>query len=218
LIKLLLYRWLLPIVLSHACESRIPRSGDKGEKVNCYVLAVDKDSQPYFIANDINGDKLIGFTWDGESFCINATITLEELDSGELNITHFYGLSDITYTNIYDLAWNYITKLTYIRIQLYRYIDSTFQYFFNKRKLTTKRRMDLLRFMMDNQIDSEHKGIDLITLLSKIYTTRLFLHPSKDIQQEKLELYLVVPEKQTNPFNIGMLRHYVVGCYSQFRL
>lgn len=43
---------------------------------------------------------------------------------------------------------------------------------------------------MDNQLDSEHKGIGLISLLSKIYSTRLFLHPSKDAQQEKLELYL----------------------------
>jgi len=154
------------------------------------VVAIDKDSQPYFMANDISGDKLTGLIWEGESFSVDATMTLEEAISNGLNITHFYGLSDITYTSIYSFAWNYITKLIYIRINLYRYIDATFQYFFNKRKLTTKRRMDLLRFMMDYQIDSEHKGIGIISLLSKIYSTRLFLHPSKDAQRDKLELYL----------------------------
>jgi len=50
--------------------------------------------------------------------------------------------------------------------------------------------MDLLRFMMDDQLDRTHKGIGSIALLEKLFSMRLFLHPSFDVQHEKLELYL----------------------------
>jgi len=112
------------------------------------------------------------------------------LDNGALRITHYYGLSEITYDSIYDVAFHYLTKLIYIKIHIVRYIDSTFQYFFNKRKLVTKKRMDLLRFMMDDQLDRTHDGIDSLDLMSKIYSTRLFLHPSWEVQYKKLEFYL----------------------------
>lgn len=188
--KIYLHRWLLPRLISKACEARIPRSGKKGEQVNCYVVALDQDSSPYFMATAIDGDVITGLKWNGSSYSENATISVSDLENGTLNITHYYGLSEVTYDSIYSAAWHYITRLVYIKIRVYRYIDSTFQYYFNKKKLVTKKRMDLLKLMMEDQLDRTHDGIDSISLLAKIYSNRLFLHPTWDEQHKKIDLYL----------------------------
>lgn len=142
------------------------------------------------MATGIEGDQLTGLQWCGESFNKEKVLSIKDLNSGAINITHYYGLSEITYNSIYSLAWHYITKIVYIKIHIYRHIDSTHQYFFNKRKLVTKTRMQLLQFLIDNQLGSTHKGIHIISLLTQIYSTRLFFHPSKDVYKAKLELYL----------------------------
>ena len=190
MIKTFLYRWLLPRLIDRACESRIPRSGRKGEEVNCYVVALDQGDSPYFVATAIDGDVLTGLKYDGNSYTDSATISISDLESGALNITHYYGLSEVTYDSIYDVAWQYLTRLIYLKIHIYRYLDSTFQYFFNKRKLVTKKRMELLRLMMDDQLDRTHDGIDSLDLMTKIYSMRLFLHPAWEVQHKKLDLYL----------------------------
>lgn len=188
--KKILYRWLLPKLLKKACESRIARSGVKGEQVNCYVVVFDREKSPFFIAKKYYNGKLFGLKWDGKSYSNSIEISLEDLDKGEFIVTHYYGLSEVTYKNVYDLAFNYITKWVYIKFRLYQRIDSINQYFFNKRKLITKRRIELLRFMMADQIDRTHKGINSLDLMTKLYSIRWVSHPSGNDQQELLELYL----------------------------
>ncbi len=190
MIKTFLYKWLLKRLLSKVCESRIPRSGKKGEAVNCYVVALDRDGSPYFIISEIAEDKLNGLKWDGNSYSVKESISFSELENGEINITHYFGISEVIYDSIYDAVWNYITKLVYLKIKIYRHIDSTHQYFFNKKKLVTKKRMDLLRFMLSDQIERTHDGIDPLNLMEKIYSLRLFLHPSWGKQFSILQMYL----------------------------
>ena len=88
---------------------------------------------------------------------------------------------------------NHLTKITnwpYLKIRVHRWIESIDQYFFNRKKLITKQRIDLLRFMMPDQIDRVHKGISSLDLMTKLYSIKWVLHPEGDQQQEKLELYL----------------------------
>jgi len=80
LFKRFLYRWLLPRFIFKACESRIPRSGKKGEKVNCYVVAVDHGDSPYFVATKIEGDVLTGLKYNGTSYADNASISISEIE------------------------------------------------------------------------------------------------------------------------------------------
>jgi len=50
--------------------------------------------------------------------------------------------------------------------------------------------MDLLKFMLDDQLDRTHDGIESFSLMAKLYSIRLFLHPSWEVQEKKLRLYL----------------------------
>lgn len=190
LIKELIYRWMLPKLLSKSCESRIPRSGEEGEKVDCFDVSLDHDGHPFFIATKFMGKALAGFKWDGNSYCEDHTLDLAELGAYELRITHYYGLSTVTYDSIFDVAFHFLTKLVYLKIRLVRYIDETHQYFFNKNKIITKKRMELLQFMVNDQLDRKDDGIGTIDLMTKLYSIRWVLHPSADEQEKKLELYL----------------------------
>ena len=181
---------MLPRLIARACESRIPRSGERGRKVNCYVVALDRDESPYFVATGFEGEAITGLMWDGSSYADEQTISLSELDNGTFNVTHYYGLSEVTYDSIYDVVWHHITKIVYLKIHLYHYIETAHQYFFNKRKLVTKKRMELIQFMMDDQLDRTHDGIDSLDLMTKLYSMKWFLHPSRVTQQKKLDIYL----------------------------
>jgi hypothetical protein len=183
LIKRLLYRWLLRRFIAKVCEPRIPRSGRRGEEVDCYVVQIDRADSPYFVATAISGNVLEGLLWNGSAYADPATLRISEFNSGKLIITHYYGLAEVTYDNIYDAAWNYITKIVYLKIRVYRHIESTHQYFFNKRKLVTKRRMELLQVMMDDQLNREHDGVSSLDLVSKVYSMRLFLHGKFNIKR-----------------------------------
>jgi hypothetical protein len=194
---------LLTRFIANSCEARIPRSGHRGAAVNCYVVAVHREGFPYFIATSIADDRVDGLQWNGGSYSDHTTLSIADLDAGNLHITHYFGLSEVTYDSIYDAAWNYVTKLAYLRIKAHVYIDSTFQFFFNKRKLVTKKRIELLQLMMDDQIDRTHNGITLSGLMEKIYSMRMFLHPSWETQERKVQLYLdsLVSSGEVNHIN-----------------
>jgi hypothetical protein len=157
--KRALHKFMLPRIVSRSCESTIPRSGKKGEAVNCYVVAINRNGERFFIATSASDENLLGLQWTGESYAREIKIPISAIHDSDLNITHFYGLSEVTYDGIFDFAWHYFTRIVYLKIRAYRYLDTTYQHLFNKRKLVTKRRMELLRFMVDDQLDRTHSGI-----------------------------------------------------------
>lgn len=190
MLKNLVSKWLLPKIISRSCDSRIPRSGEEGEKVNCFVVALDRKGEPFFVATGYEKGTLNGLKWNGKQYADEYSISIDELNDGKLRITHYYGLSEVIYSNIYDLAWNHLSRIVYLKIHFYRNISSAHQYFFNKTKLVTKKRMELLQFMMSDQLDRGHQGIVVIDLMTKLYSIKWVVHPSADEQQSKLELYL----------------------------
>ncbi len=169
----------------------IPRSGEEGEKVNCFVVALNnQDGSPFFMAADYEDGILLGLKWDGHSYAEKHSIQFSDIKNFNVTIKHYYGLSTIRYHNIYAFAWNYFTKIVYIKIHLARIFSSIGQYLFNKKKLITKNRMELLHFMLEDQISREHDSIGVIDLMTKLYSIKWVMHPSSDDQEKKLEIYL----------------------------
>jgi hypothetical protein len=76
LIKRWLYNWILPQILKKQCDSRIPRSGKRGEAVDCYVIAIDHRDAPFFVAQKIEDNELVGLKWDGNSYSIDTKLPL----------------------------------------------------------------------------------------------------------------------------------------------
>ncbi|MGD1452537.1 hypothetical protein [Vibrio harveyi] len=188
--KKILLKWQLPKLVQKSCESRIPRSGEEGKKVNCFVVAIDKDSSPFFVATEYQNGRVKGLKWTDGSYSQEHEFTLDELCNEKIRITHYFGLTEIFFSNIYDYCFNHVSRFVYLKVRARNYLESAHQYFFNKRKLVTKKRMELLKFMMNDQLDREYGSISVLDLMTKLYTINWVLHPSADEQQSKLQLYL----------------------------
>lgn len=196
-------KWLLPSILNKPCPERIPRTGEKAQSIDCYVVAFDDGEIPYFVATSVLPNGLKGVKWSGSMYADEVELTWSELKVKDLRISHFYGTAEITYTSIYRYLWNKITKLIYFRIRSYRLIDNVDQYLFNKRELSTKQRIELLQFMLEDQLKRQHDGIDTIDLMTKLYSIKWVMHPTRKEQQKRLELYLdsLVESKDVEKIN-----------------
>jgi hypothetical protein len=107
-----LYQWQFRSLLSKICGTRIPRIGESGAKVNCFDIAIDKASEPYFHVRGIEGDYLVGRLWDGSSYETEAKIPIESIVAHDLFITHYRGFDEIKYrgmsdflTRLYTVKW-----------------------------------------------------------------------------------------------------------------
>lgn len=184
-----LCRYFLPRILARACESTIPRSGEKGERVNCFTVSIDKAEEPYLIALELNGDELKCIEWNGQHYNIDTTVSLTSIDPSQLHIAHYYGLSEIRYFGIVDFVIGRLTLWPYIKIHFVRVFSQLDQYLFNKKKLVTKQRVDLLRFLVSQTLEG-HSSFDEIDLMTQLYSIKWVLHPDQDLQRRKLEFYL----------------------------
>lgn len=189
-----LSKYLLKELSRKPCPEIVPRSGEKSKSINCYVTYINSENKPYLLVKDIINERLYCKKWnsieqkfldeDGLDFL------LEELDEGQINITHFYGSNTIIFDGLKDFTINYFTKWIYLKINMSTFIKSIDQYFFNKRKIITEDRLSLLDNMLNIQLDKYQSGISFIGLMTELYSFKWLNHPNKDFEKRKLKLYL----------------------------
>ena len=181
--------WLLAHVLSRPCGSRIPRSGGKGEAVNCFVTAIDRDDDPYLIVQSLNNGHLGCIEWDGSSYADAIEHPLDSFRLRDFRITHYYGLSEIRYDGLIDFLVGRLTTWPYVKIHAVRTFARFDQYLFNKKKLISKARNDLLKLLISEALEgrTEHESMDLMTAL---YSIKWFSHPEGGAVHKRLDFYL----------------------------
>lgn len=127
--------------------------------------------------------------WNGHRFETETEFDIADLDDAELSITHFYGYAEVQYKGIIAFAFGRTFFLPYLKVHFVRAIESIDQYFFNKKKLVTKQRIDLLRFLVARKLEGQpiSSPVDLMTGL---YSIKWVLHPERDPQKLRLQFYL----------------------------
>jgi hypothetical protein len=175
--------------LECSCPESIPRSGVSGAKVKCFTIRVDKFGAPYLFVKGLSGGMLSCLEWTGSRFEKPVEIPLNEIESSDVSITHFYGCSVVEYNGVIDFAIGRTFFFPYFKIHIVRAIKAVDQYFFNKKKLMTKQRIDLLRFLVQRQLDGKRisSSVDLMT---ELYSIKWILHPDKDDQLNRVRFYL----------------------------
>lgn len=130
-------------------QSLIPRSGEAGEKVNCYLAYVHaKDGKPYLLLDSLNGDVIQCRQWDGKSFSVETNKALFSLIDTDLHIYHYYGLDTITFTGAWDFLWHRHTGLVYLWVWAHRAWNASAQFTFNRRSLRSQQRLRILRYSL----------------------------------------------------------------------
>ena len=136
-------KWLLPKLLKKKRPKQVPRSGYAGKRVNCFYiyLGTEGDEKSTYLVTGYDPEKeeFKVLARDKKNlFTVEETISLDDFLNYLLRVTHFYGLYDLRYTNIYDLAFNQITKYAQLKVKLYIFWDAIAQWWFNKKSLKLK--------------------------------------------------------------------------------
>jgi hypothetical protein len=185
----IVYKKSIEYALSKKCPELISRSGEKGRRVNCYTVAIDKENQPYYFVESLVGDELICLEWDENRYSIKRKVAFSNVQPKDFRISHYYGLSEVTYFGINNFIIGRVLFLKYIKIHLNRFLIATGQYFFNKKKLITKQRIQLLRVLIDLALQGKKK-FGVFSLMTELYTVKWHNHPNGNAQREKVEFYL----------------------------
>ena len=198
-------RWL-PRLMETSCGKiyggdGIPRSGDKGRKANCFSITArkpadghgrDAGAKPYLILENIVGDEVEALEWSGNRFDIKRFVSLDHLREQEIVIRHYWGLSDVTYVGVTDFAINRITGFPYAYIIVKVLLEDIRLFFFKRTKLVSLDRYDVLKLLVDNQVeDHEHGlGIGATEIIQKVNSELWPLHPDGAKEIKRLRLIL----------------------------
>lgn len=157
--------------------------------MNCFVTAIDKGKEPFLIVLGLSNGTLSCIEWDKTSYKTARELSLAQFKLRDFRITHYYGLADIRYHGIIDFILNRVTAWPYIQTHAVRIFSAFDQYLFNKKKLFTKQRKELLKVLLDHALDgkTEHEPLDLMT---DLYSLKWFLHPQGEDARRRLEFYL----------------------------
>lgn len=187
--SLYLAKTLLSGVIHRACPSAVPRSGPEGELVDCFITKVCQGDEPLPVVLAIDGEILRCVAWDGDHYGRDEVLHLSELKFSQFDIVHFYGLSEVRYSGLLDLLIGRLTYWPYLKIHAVLLLSRINQYYFNKKKLITRRRIELLVFLVALHQQGQTR-FDAIDLMTRLYSLRWIEHPDRDAAMRQLEFYL----------------------------
>ena len=182
-------RALLEIPLRRVSPDRIPRFGEEGAAVNCYTTRVIRGHDDSLLVQSANRDVCECVEWDGERYSTNVSIPFVDLLKHRFEFTHYYGLATIRYSGWLDLALGRIFRLPYIKAKFTFAYYNISQGLFNRKKLVTKQRIDILKVILSAQLNGADK-LSSLSVMTLIHTHKWYLHPNKDDEHHRIKFYL----------------------------
>jgi hypothetical protein len=182
-------KWILKIIFKflekRVSPDSVPRSGEAARHVDCFSVFLDKDDHPFLYFRGVSGDLLRCLRWEGDRFQIEAEVPIVSLVDLRVRVTHYYAFWTFKYDSIQSFVVEELFGYPKIKI----FFDRVFQYFFNKKKLITQKRMDLLKYMVERSFDSE-RAFGVVDIVSGLYTIRWVEHPDYQRCLSTVSIYL----------------------------
>lgn len=166
---------LLPRLLSNACPATVSRVGGNAAQVNCFTTTVRDGGEPRLVPLRLANGVVEGLEFDGNRYTIDATVPLAGVDPAMICVTHFYGEDEVRYEGIRSVALGLWMRLPYVWLRSRRAWNAVAQHLFNRRTLASKRRLDMLREVIDATTDGAD-GVDAMDLMSLRYGYRWASH------------------------------------------
>ncbi|EKP0247306.1 hypothetical protein NTJ15_001362 [Aeromonas veronii] len=180
-------RHILKELLKKPAPERIPRSGEDAEKVNCYVVYFrSRDRSWTLLCYDIFPNGVTGKYWHNNVEVGSVSIPFYLLGDYELDITHFYGRYDLRYESVSQYFWEGIIPVDKANIL----IGKGNQFLFNKKELIRSERMEVLKLLLEKELDKSGYQISSIDLSTLLYTEKWVFHPDQNRQLKYNELLL----------------------------
>ncbi len=182
-----LEKFLIKRLIYHSCPNSIPRSGEEGKRVNCYVIYLKKDAEYLLCVNEINRKGFTGTHWNEEDRqSYPASVPFNLMGDVSIEIQRYIGLWDFKYPNIFKYVlddWTYRNRLPIIR-------DAVDQFFYNQKTLALKERTDVLKILVERYIKNPDIAFDKFKLVEIIHGQRWNMHPDRDKQLDHARIIL----------------------------
>lgn len=182
----------LTIVFQRTCPDRIPISGPRAALNDCYAINLRIEGEKIIVKEIINENYLLGKLYnDKTDYCdIKIHIALSEIKDANIEITHYIRNHHFTHKSLLSLYLHHVTKLNIIRVNANNFTKIISTKLFNSRKLQSKKRLELLQYLVDKYSEKPQHQISLIELMWDLYGIKVSTHPDFRKEKAKLELYL----------------------------
>lgn len=180
-------RHILQSLLDKPAPDRIPRSGEKALSVDCnvvYFRSLDKSWT--LLCDELFPKGVTGKYWADNEALGRVSIPFYLMGDYELDITHFYGRYDLRYESIAQYFWEGIVPVDKTKIL----IGNGSQFLFNKKELVRSERIEVLKLILENELDQRQYEISSVALSTLLYTQRWVFHPDKSRQLRYNDLLL----------------------------
>ena len=183
-------KYFIKGILNKQCDSKVPRSGKEGEEVNCFISYLYTKNKPYMVILHAEENEITGKLWTTAGFKEEVSIPFKDIEKYQIRITHHYGLYDTKFIGLIDYALTGYTKIDSLKWTIHKLLNETKQYVFNKKKLATFDRLEILRALIDLQFSGNASKFLTMELMTHLYSSRWILHPDKDSQEYKLQVFV----------------------------
>jgi hypothetical protein len=185
----LLLKRLLPRLLSKACPATVPRSGEAGKAVDCFTVSLGRGDEPGVLLMAVNAGRIEGLEWDGSRYSISKTLAFENVDTADLRVTHYVGLSEVNYLGVFAAARGVLLRLPYLSLSVQNAKTAASGWFFNRRTLTIKTRLEVLRKVVELHMNGA-TAVDSMDLMTAMYGYLWVGHPGRAAHQREIDAHL----------------------------
>jgi hypothetical protein len=137
-------------IVAKKCPVSIPRSGEEGKNIRCYVSWIVFSNEKRFLVDGINEIGVVGKWLDSNlrEYCVDGNISFEDITPASLMVCHYYGNYETRYSNLWDLVLYDCTKMAILRAEIHKIYNSIAQFLFNQRPLVAKKRFEVLNILV----------------------------------------------------------------------
>jgi hypothetical protein len=187
--KKILYFLLKPL-FDKKCPPTLPFIDEKREKRDCYYIFLLRDGKRYTVAESIDSNYLYGKQYEGNEYIKEVQFSLDAISYDDIEIVHNYLSSRTSYKGLLDFIIINKSGFTYIRIYSHILSYNLSKFFYNRKRLVTVQRLELLKVLVTEYINNNENRLTSIDIMTKIYSIKWVEHPDSYSQENKLGFYL----------------------------
>jgi len=171
-----LLTYLLRKTTSRVCPPNTSDEIADSKKRNCFYPWVLKGEERDFVVLKVVGSEAHGLRYLQDRSSEKVCVPVSTISPDSLEITHIYGNYRLTYIGVWSAIWRLSSGWSYLYIHTRLAWDITAQWVFNRRPLPARRRLELLREVID-LAETTSDEVTSILLMSARHGDRWAVHP-----------------------------------------
>lgn len=187
-INLLIRKSLIKFLITKHCGNSVVTGGEGATKNNCFWIGLLSNTNTYLLIDSYLNEELLCSKYENNVLTEKVNIKENELIKYEIEFVHHFKGYQIQIIGVYKfLIFILPNKFFVAGNYIYEKIS---QNIFNQRSLSSRRRYDFLKLLIDN-FHSERNGFSYVEVEALLHSVRVFAHPQYNKEASKINALLV---------------------------